>query len=128
MDAIADRVQISEAPSAAEHIIYYLGPSTMAEAQGQRNVSHSQLGDYNLIHQGSGHVNIHYPGQLARPEAVRVIPYPRNEDMVDRQGLTCTLNALLPRPQAASSCSAALWGLGGSGYTLNPQQARLGKC
>ena len=48
----------------------------------------------------------------ARP--CRVIPYRRNLDVVDRNDLFSRLDALLP--SAAESHSAALWGLGGSGY------------
>lgn len=92
----------------------------MAEAQGQRNTSHSQFRDNTLIHQGSGNVNIHHYARQGgvRAEAIRVIPYPRNEDVVDRQDLARSLKELLQQPKEASPCSAALWGLGGSGYVL----------
>lgn len=88
----------------------------MDESQGQRIISHSHFGDRAFIYQGNGNVNIQYHLPPARAEAVRVIPYPHNEDMVDRPDLVGRLNKLLRQPQVASSCSTALWGLGGSGY------------
>ncbi|KAH6881071.1 hypothetical protein B0T10DRAFT_609262 [Thelonectria olida] len=45
----------------------------------------------------------------------RVIPYPRNEDIIHRPDLFTKLETLLP--SAAEYHSAALWGLGGSGKT-----------
>ncbi|RBA11765.1 hypothetical protein FPRO05_14247 [Fusarium proliferatum] len=48
-------------------------------------------------------------------EAVRVLPYPQNEDLVHRPNLTDKLDKLLP--QTSGSSSAAMWGLGGSGKT-----------
>jgi hypothetical protein len=46
-------------------------------------------------------------------QAHRVIPFPRNESIVDRSGLISDLDRLLPhRPEYQT---AALWGLGGSG-------------
>ncbi|KAJ4287135.1 hypothetical protein N0V88_007757 [Collariella sp. IMI 366227] len=51
----------------------------------------------------------------SRSKACRVIPFPRNEDVVDRTHIFRQLNALLP--PASEYQSAALWGLGGSGKT-----------
>jgi hypothetical protein len=44
----------------------------------------------------------------------RVIPFPRNEDVVDRD-VFAALDRLLPSATPADYQSAALWGLGGSG-------------
>lgn len=41
-----------------------------------------------------------------------MIPFPRNDDMVDRTAIVAELDAIM---QAPKSRSAALWGLGGSG-------------
>ena len=52
----------------------------------------------------------------ARPPPCRVIPFPRNEDVVDRPDLLHDLERLfLPGPDYQS---AALWGLGGSGWVF----------
>ncbi|KAI9896031.1 hypothetical protein N3K66_009100 [Trichothecium roseum] len=85
----------------------------------QRAVSHNQSGDCTLINLGNVHGSINYhlptPHQAARAEVVRVIPYPRNEDLVCRRDLIDRLDKLLPQTQGFHS--AALWGLGGSGKT-----------
>ncbi|KAH6983388.1 hypothetical protein BKA56DRAFT_583615 [Ilyonectria sp. MPI-CAGE-AT-0026] len=85
----------------------------------RREVADSQFRDNTIILQGDVHGNINLPQQpstasSARP-AVRVIPYPRNEDVVLRLDLVNRLDTLLP--QTSKHCSAALWGLGGSGKT-----------
>ncbi|KAH8729983.1 hypothetical protein BGZ61DRAFT_530108 [Ilyonectria robusta] len=49
------------------------------------------------------------------PKPYRVIPFPRNEDVVRRSDLFAKLDALLPSTPKYGS--AALWGLGGSGKT-----------
>ena len=88
------------------------------EMSAPTNISHSQFGDHTIIHQGNVHGNVYYgtqPHPPARAEVVRVIPYPRNEDLVHRRDLIDKLDELLPQT-TSSSCSAALWGLGGSGY------------
>ncbi|KAL3607620.1 hypothetical protein FPOAC2_02606 [Fusarium poae] len=55
------------------------------------------------------------PPALHPAGVIRAIPYPRNEDLVYRQDLMKRLDDLLP--STPESCSAALWGLGGSGKT-----------
>ncbi|KAI8670397.1 hypothetical protein NCS55_00785700 [Fusarium keratoplasticum] len=55
------------------------------------------------------------PTHRPAPESSRVIPYPRNEDLVRRGDLIDRLDKLLP--PTPGSHSAALWGLGGSGKT-----------
>ncbi|CAG7562668.1 unnamed protein product [Fusarium equiseti] len=83
------------------------------------NISHSQFGDHTIIHQGNVQGNVYYgtqPHPPARAEVVRVIPYPRNEDLVHRRDLIDKLDELLPQT-TSGSYSAALWGLGGSGKT-----------
>ncbi|KAH7183824.1 hypothetical protein BKA60DRAFT_644490 [Fusarium oxysporum] len=87
-------------------------------AHGQREVSHNQFRDHTLVHQGNAQTNVYYGTPLhlpARAEVVRVIPYPRNEDVVHRRDLIDRLDKLLPH--TSGSHSAALWGLGGSGKT-----------
>ncbi len=81
----------------------------------RRDVCHSSFRDNAFIHQGNVQGNVYYglPHQPARAEVVRVIPYPRNEDLVHRRNLVDRLDKLLPL--ATTSQSAALWGLGGSG-------------
>ncbi|PON20283.1 hypothetical protein TGAM01_v210834 [Trichoderma gamsii] len=79
----------------------------------RRKLSHSQFGDNTFMNQGDLHV--HVPRPPGRAEAVRVIPYPRNEDLVYRQDLIDKLDRLLPL--TPGFYSAALWGLGGSGKT-----------
>ncbi|KAI5461020.1 P-loop containing nucleoside triphosphate hydrolase protein [Mariannaea sp. PMI_226] len=83
----------------------------------QRNVSHSQFDNNTIINQGNiqGNVHYHLPHQPARSEVVRIIPYPRNEDMIHRPDPIERLDKLLP--QTSGFYSAALWGLGGSGKT-----------
>ncbi|KAL3587830.1 hypothetical protein FPOAC2_13729 [Fusarium poae] len=83
----------------------------------QREISHSQFRDHTVIHQGNVQGNVYYgaPHSPARAEVVRVIPYPRNEDLIHRRDLIDKLDRLLP--PTAGSRSAALWGLGGSGKT-----------
>ena len=49
-----------------------------------------------------------------RPPVYRLFPFPRNEDVVHRHALFAELDQLLPA--SGASQSAALWGLGGSGY------------
>ncbi|EXK76697.1 hypothetical protein FOQG_18566 [Fusarium oxysporum f. sp. raphani 54005] len=79
----------------------------------RRDVARSQFGDNARINLGD--IHYHLPHPPARAEVVRVIPYPRNEDLVHRRDLIDKLDKLLP--QTARSRSAALWGLGGSGKT-----------
>lgn len=98
-------------------------------AEAQRNLSYNHFRDNTIIQQGNGNVNIHhYPRQPVLVEAIRAIPYPRNEDIVNRQDLVSSLNGLLQQPTAAGPCSAALWGLGGSGYVLEWKDAWQKKC
>ncbi|KAI8667643.1 NB-ARC domain-containing protein [Fusarium keratoplasticum] len=86
-------------------------------AHEQREASHSHFRDRNFINQGNVQGNIYYglPHPPARAGVVRVIPYPRNEDLVRRGDLIDRLDKLLP--PTPGSHSAALWGLGGSGKT-----------
>lgn len=112
----------------------------MAESSEHRNISDIQVGDHNFINQGL--FNLHLSaapsshnspyeaeGASRRPDAnapqprpdtaVRVIPYPRNEDLVHRQELVTRLEELLPlsgQTKRTHLRSAALSGLGGSGY------------
>ncbi|KAI6777518.1 uncharacterized protein J7T54_004139, partial [Emericellopsis cladophorae] len=78
----------------------------------QRDVTRSRFGDNARINMGD--VHYHLPHRSTR-SAVRVIPYPCNEDVVPRRDLIDRLDAILPH--TSGSHSAALWGLGGSGKT-----------
>jgi hypothetical protein len=81
----------------------------------RRDISHSNFGNQNIINPGIIHGSVHYyaPSQPAPAGVARVIPYPRNEDMVHRGDLIDSLDKLLPHTPKCGS--AALWGLGGSG-------------
>ncbi|KAI6777809.1 uncharacterized protein J7T54_002845 [Emericellopsis cladophorae] len=78
-----------------------------------RNVSDSHFGDNSTVNLGDVAVHYHLPHRPARA-AVRVLPYPRNEDVVYRQDIVHELDRILP-PRTTEHCSAALHGLGGSG-------------
>ncbi|UKZ74973.1 hypothetical protein TrVFT333_002643 [Trichoderma virens FT-333] len=75
-----------------------------------RSIRHSQFRDNTVIHQGDSH--IHLPVRPARA-LTRVIPYPRNEDFINRSDIIGKLDELLP--PSSDFHSAALCGLGGSG-------------
>lgn len=85
----------------------------------QHSLTNSQFRDHTVIHQGNieGNFAVNYglPHQPAHSATIRVIPYPRNEDLIRRRDLIERLNGLLP---STGSGSAALWGLGGSGYVI----------
>ncbi|KAF5694437.1 hypothetical protein FDENT_1166 [Fusarium denticulatum] len=91
----------------------------------QREISHNKFRDHTVIHQGNVQGNVYYgvPHPAARAEVVRVIPYPRNEDLVHRPDLINKLDELLP--PTPGSRSAALWGLGGSGNDRSKTQIAL---
>ncbi|RFU78863.1 hypothetical protein TARUN_3344 [Trichoderma arundinaceum] len=84
-----------------------------------RDVSHNQFGNNATINQGDTHYHVSYQRPARAEGAIHVIPFPRNEDVVHRQDLVDKLDKLLPQAskQTATSNSAALWGLGGSGKT-----------
>lgn len=83
-------------------------------ASSRREITHSQFGDHAIINQGDIHYYITHQQPPIRPSGpIRVIPYPRNEDVVYRQELVERLDALLPPTPEFGT--AALWGLGGSG-------------
>ncbi|KAM0348450.1 hypothetical protein ACHAP4_010965 [Fusarium culmorum] len=82
-------------------------------ASHRRDVNRSRIGDNARINMGDIHYYLPHPA--VRAEVVRVIPYPRNEDLVLRPDLIDSLDKLLP--PTPGSRSAALWGLGGSGKT-----------
>ncbi|KAM0462323.1 hypothetical protein ACHAPV_003797 [Trichoderma viride] len=80
-----------------------------------RTITDSQLRGVVTINQGD--VHHHYSSEPSQPrEPIRLIPYLRNKEFVDRPGLVEKLNALLPHV-SESFHDAALWGLGGSGKT-----------
>ncbi|UKZ77130.1 hypothetical protein TrVFT333_004848 [Trichoderma virens FT-333] len=82
-------------------------------ASYQREVGKAQFGNNTTIHQDNNTYTLHLPLRPA-PAAIRIIPYPLNEDIVNRPDLVNKLNALLPQTSNTYR-SAALWGLGGSG-------------
>nr|CDP27531.1 Putative Kinesin light chain [Podospora anserina S mat+] len=69
-----------------------------------------------LLFQGhvNGSLHIHHETRAKQHAAQRIIPFPRNEDVVDRY-IFAALDRLLPPSHDYQS--AALWGLGGSGKT-----------
>ncbi|KAL7914494.1 P-loop containing nucleoside triphosphate hydrolase protein [Trichoderma velutinum] len=82
----------------------------------QRYLDHNNFGNNNIINQGDIHYNLtHIPLLPGVDRSTHVIPYPRNEDVIQRQDLVKRLHQLLPR--GPKFHSAALWGLGGSGKT-----------
>ncbi|KAL7920887.1 P-loop containing nucleoside triphosphate hydrolase protein [Trichoderma austrokoningii] len=89
----------------------------MEQSAANNQITNNQFSDGTRIHQGHNNTtfNLHLTHRPARA-AIRLIPYPRNEDLVHRPDLVDKLNTLLPCPSTTSH-SAALWGLGGSGKT-----------
>ncbi|PKK45483.1 hypothetical protein CI102_10697 [Trichoderma harzianum] len=81
----------------------------------QREIGSTQFGNNTTIHQDNNTYHLHLPLRPAQP-VIHIIPYPRNEDLVGRPDLVEKLNMLLPQT-SHTYCSAALWGLGGSGKT-----------
>lgn len=88
--------------------------SPLGEAANSQ-ITNNQFRDGTRIHQGHNNTtfNLNLAHRPARA-AIRLIPYPRNEDLIHRPDLVDKLDKLLPYPSATSH-SAALWGLGGSG-------------
>ncbi|KAF5638936.1 hypothetical protein F25303_7510 [Fusarium sp. NRRL 25303] len=86
-----------------------------------RGVTRSRFGDNARINLGD--IHYHLPHPAARAEAVRVIPDPRNEELVHREDLINRIDKLLPL--TPGSRSAALWGLGGSGNEPSKTQIAL---
>ncbi|KAM0514884.1 hypothetical protein ACHAPE_006560 [Trichoderma viride] len=80
-----------------------------------RNFTGNQLGDYATVYQGNVH-QYHAPAPSQPRKPIRLIPYLRNREFVDRSDLVEQLNALLPQDSEPFN-NAALWGLGGSGKT-----------
>ncbi|KAL7974406.1 P-loop containing nucleoside triphosphate hydrolase protein [Trichoderma sp. SZMC 28014] len=85
--------------------------------EATKQIANNQFGDGATIIQGhiNTTLNLNLTHRPARA-AIRLIPYPRNEDLIHRPDLVDELNKLLPCSSATSQ-SAALWGLGGSGKT-----------
>ncbi|KAK1249773.1 hypothetical protein MKX08_009776 [Trichoderma sp. CBMAI-0020] len=92
-------------------------PAPFTEEAANNQTTNNQFRDGTRIHQGHNNTtfNLNLTHGPARA-AIRLIPYPRNEDLIHRPDLVDKLNTLLPYPSATSH-SAALWGLGGSGKT-----------
>ena len=78
-----------------------------------RNIRRSRFRDNTVINQGVAHIQL--SDQPSR-SVINVIPYPRNEDFINRPDIVNRLDELLP--DSSDSYNAALCGLGGSGYVL----------
>ncbi|KAL7931735.1 hypothetical protein V8C35DRAFT_309362 [Trichoderma chlorosporum] len=76
-------------------------------------ISSSAFGNGTKIHQGDN--IIHNYGSNASPKAYSLIPFPRNEGIVQRPAIFTQLDQLLSSSLDGEYCDAALWGLGGSG-------------
>jgi hypothetical protein len=77
------------------------------------------LAGVNLSDQANLTVNINRADNNSRPSPAtpakpcRVIPFPPNQDIIDRPDIFARLDQLLP--EIPEYRAAALWGLGGSG-------------
>ncbi|KJZ70283.1 hypothetical protein HIM_10327 [Hirsutella minnesotensis 3608] len=82
----------------------------------EQRFGNAEAFDGGLLFQGyfSGPLHIHHETRAKHHVAQRIIPFPRNEDVVDRNIFAALDRLLLPSPDYQS---AALWGLGGSGKT-----------
>ncbi|CAG8069610.1 unnamed protein product [Penicillium nalgiovense] len=80
-----------------------------ASQYGNNNRQYNSLGDSQKTVGGS-----YYEVNGDQHLAYRRIPFPRNDDIVDRTAIITELDVLFQSPK---SHSAALWGLGGSGKT-----------
>lgn len=74
-----------------------------------RTIESNTIGNNNRFHQGDV---IHNYASNPREPCV-LIPFPRNEELIPRQGLISELDRILPLSEDYST--AALYGLGGSG-------------
>ncbi|KAK1845269.1 kinesin light chain, partial [Colletotrichum chrysophilum] len=84
----------------------------------QRNITGNRFGDGAYVHQGDVHGSVHYyaPDVPATAKvAIRVLPFPRNEDVVIREDIFSQIEWLLPF--GGRGQTAALCGLGGTGKT-----------
>ncbi|PNP56058.1 hypothetical protein THARTR1_03583 [Trichoderma harzianum] len=79
------------------------------------NVSSNAFGSNTQIHQGN--TVIHNYGSNASRKANFVLPFPPNESVIRRPEIVTKIDKLLTRSKDGHYCSAALWGLGGSGKT-----------
>ncbi|KAJ4855761.1 hypothetical protein T069G_09129 [Trichoderma breve] len=93
-------------------------PTVSPEEAAKSQFINNQFHDETRIHQRHNNttLNLHLTHRPARA-AIRLTPYPRNEDLIHHPDLVDKLNTLLPYPSAISH-SAALWGLGGSGLNM----------
>ncbi|KJZ70769.1 hypothetical protein HIM_09853 [Hirsutella minnesotensis 3608] len=89
----------------------------------EQRFGHAEASDGGLLFQGhvSGPLHIHHETRAKHHVAQRIIPFPRNEDVVDRNIFAALDRLLLPSPDYQS---AALWGLGGSG-SMTEGEARI---
>ncbi|KAL7792476.1 P-loop containing nucleoside triphosphate hydrolase protein [Trichoderma ceciliae] len=82
----------------------------------QLEIANNQFGNNVSLQQGNNTINHYYPPRQPPQPVIRVIPYPHNEELVNRPDLVDKINSLLPQTSTTYH-SAALWGLGGSGKT-----------
>ncbi|KAL5085359.1 hypothetical protein Trisim1_010585 [Trichoderma cf. simile WF8] len=80
-----------------------------------RTISSNVIGPGVQIHQGDMVINNY--NSSVQPKARRVIPFGRNEDFIHRPKIIAQVNRLLSPAKEGECCSAALWGLSGSGKT-----------
>ncbi|KAM6476424.1 P-loop containing nucleoside triphosphate hydrolase protein [Trichoderma sp. SZMC 28011] len=78
-----------------------------------RNISSNSFGPNAKIHQGDSH----YYSPNASRKAYFVVPFPPNENIIRRPDIDAQLDELLSSSKGGQYCSAALWGLSGSGKT-----------
>ncbi|KAF4473625.1 Nephrocystin-3 [Colletotrichum fructicola Nara gc5] len=92
--------------------------SSMDPSTHQRDITGNRFGDGAYVHQGDVHGSVHYhaPDVPATAKvAIRVLPFPRNEDVVIREDIFSEIERLLPF--GGRGQTAALCGLGGTGKT-----------
>ncbi|KAL7943744.1 P-loop containing nucleoside triphosphate hydrolase protein [Trichoderma barbatum] len=80
-----------------------------------RSVSSNSFGPNTEIRQGDTIIN-NYSSNASR-KAYHVLPFPHNEDIIRRPEIVAQLDELLSPSKEGRYCSAALWGLSGSGKT-----------
>ncbi|PTB49647.1 hypothetical protein M431DRAFT_486642 [Trichoderma harzianum CBS 226.95] len=80
-------------------------------------VSSNAFGSNTQIHQGTCNTVIHNYSSNASRKAYFMLPFPPNENIIRRPEIFTKLDKLLARSKDGHYCSAALWGLGGSGKT-----------
>ncbi|KAK5988409.1 hypothetical protein PT974_12563 [Cladobotryum mycophilum] len=92
-----------------------ISKTTSPQALPPREVTGNQFRDGANVYNGDAHY--HKPPPAARA-IVHTIPYPQNEEIIERKDIVDQLDKLLPSDNTKKIYqSATLWGLGGSGKT-----------